>query len=139
MQKTVGFSPTVFVLLTFVVFFCRTWGATAFGATGLAHVAIGATNASFSLLFLLVKIESGKTDDQGDDKDRQIIKKRHTLATSRGLDAFFASSRFRLRIRSTTSTASARTIPQPRMGIHALPKCAPLKSVPKKYTRNPSV
>ena len=61
-----------------------------------------------------------------------------TVAVAFFSAASFLSSRSRFMIRAVRIPAKTRTIAHPTIGIQAVPKCAPVKRVPKKYTRKPT-
>ncbi len=121
---------TLFFIVVFVCFDVTTATAT----RSSALFCIRTTDAFFSALLGANDIEYRSANDKHDSKNCYIIYDTHNYA----LRAYSAlSCLFFLIIMKVKIAAIASTIPQPTIGIQAAPKLPPVKSVPKKNTRNP--
>ena len=110
------------------------------GAIPRAVFGIGTTNALLPFLFCANDIKACATDYQCYNNKNDNIRWCHTVTS---LLAFFSAasreiSRLRLIIKIARTAANAATIAQPRIGIQIAPRVVPVKSVPKKYTKNPT-
>ena len=105
-------------------------------AVAAALLGVGTTNAFLSAFLGTNDIEYCRANDQCDRGDRYVINDSHNY-TFRAYSA--PSCLFFLMIITVKIAAIARTISQPRIGIQAAPKLPPVRSVPKKNTRNETV
>ena len=110
------------------------------GAIPRAVFGIGAANTLLPFLFCANDVKTRAANYQCDDNKNDNIRWCHTFTS---LLAFFLAasreiSRLRLIIRIARTAAKAATIAQPRIGIQIAPRVVPVKSVPKKYTKNPT-
>ena len=120
-------------LFFIVVFACL--GVTASTvATPSALLGVRTTDTFFSALFGANDIEYRCTNDKHDCGDCYIINDTHNYA-ARAYSAL--SCLFFLIIIKAKIAAIASVITQPTIGIQTAPKLPPVKSVPKKNTRNP--
>ena len=92
-------------------------------------------------LFCAYDIEHCKSHDKNDGGDSNNIRRIHRAILSfPQLKAYAAlSCLFFSIIKAVNRAAIAATMHHPRTGIQAAPKLPPVKSVPKKKTRNPTV
>ena len=124
-----------------------------------ALLCVRTADTFFTTHFCAYDIEYCQTDDQRDRGNCDIVYHIHlvrpafleiseTLSGSRSkinvadyaFKAYSAfSSLFFLMIITVKIAAMARTIAQPMIGIQTAPKLPPVKSVPKKNTRKPTV
>ncbi len=77
-------------------------------------------------------IKDRPADKEKDRAKRQIIYKAHDFAST-------AERAFLFRISAVISAAIPRTMAQPTIGIQTAPNEPPVKRVPKKNTRKPTV
>ena len=130
-DATLGTHPLT--LLFIVVFFCL-GVTTSTVAISSALSCVRTTDTFFTALLGANDIEYRRTDNQHDCGNCNIINDTHNYA----LRAYSAlSCLFFLIIMKVKTKAIASVITQPTMGIQAAPKLPPVKSVPKKNTRNP--
>lgn len=109
---------------------------TSASAVSAALLCIGTADTFLAPLFRANDIQYRGADDQHDGGNGNIINDTHTYAL-RAYSAFCCL--LVLTIIAVKIAAMPRTIAQPTMGIQAAPKLPPVKRVPKKKTRKPTV
>jgi len=130
-DATLGTHP---LTLLFIVVFFYLGVTTSTVANSSALLCVRASHTFFTALLGTNDIEYRCANDQNDCGNCNIINNTHNYA----LRAYSAlSCLFFLIIIKVKTAAIARVIAQPRIGIQTAPKLPPVKSVPKKNTRNP--
>ncbi len=109
---------------------------TSAAAVSAALLCVGTADAFLPPLFRANDIEYRGAYRQHDDGDGNIINETHSYAL-RAYSAFCFLLVFT--IIAVKIAAMPRTISQPTMGIQAAPKLPPVRRVPKKNTRKPTV
>ena len=109
-------------------------------ARGRAGLTVGAADAFLARPLCLHNIGNRTADDKNYGDNRDNRSRHYTLTFSSFFSEYSsASCLFFLAIRIAITAANIATIVQPRIGIQISPKLPPVKSVPKKYTTNPTV
>ena len=130
-DATLGTHP---LTLLFIVVFFYIGVTTSTVAISSALLCVRTTDTFFTALLSTNDIEYRCANNKHDGGKRNIINDIHNYA----LRAYSAlSCLFFLIIMKVKIAAIASVITQPTMGIQAAPKLPPVKSVPKKNTRNP--
>jgi len=123
------------ILFFLADFVCRSMAAAA-GAIPSTLLCVRAADAFFAALLGTYDIKCRRTNNQHNRRDCNIINHTHNYA----LRAYSAlSCLFFLMIIPVKIATIPNTIAQPTTGIQSAPKLPPVKSVPKKNTRNPIV
>ena len=121
------------VLFVFAVFFFCCRGASP-AAISSALFRVRTADTCFTAFFRTNDIEYRRTNDQRNRGNCDIIHNSHTYTFS--AYSYFGSF-FCFIITAVNTAAIDTTIAQPTMGIQAAPNEPPVRSVPKKKTRNP--
>jgi len=129
-MRTISTHP--FALFVIVACFCIGMIASA-AAISSALFRVRTTDAFFSALLCANDIEYRRTDNQHDRGNCNVINESHNYAF-RAYSAL--SCLFFLMIITVKTAAIAMVMAQPRIGIQTAPRLPPVRSVPKKNTRN---